>query len=203
VILDDGFQHHRLQRDLDILTFDADFGIGNGHLLPRGPLRERLRGLRRAHGIIEIDGELPDPIAAASRIHAPHALRWRARRQPISLRDLGATVVVAPWVLRGMRVGMLAGIARPESLRRTLEESGAEIIAERVFRDHHRYRARDLRGLSEEAPIWITTEKDAAKILPSWVGNTDLRVLAIRLEIREAEALVDWVESELDLHSAS
>lgn len=201
LILDDGFQHHRLRRDLDLVTFDADFGVGNGHLLPRGPLREPLRGLQRAHAIIEIDAELPSKVAAAASIHAPEALRFRARRQAVSLRDLGATVAVAPEVLRGMQVAMIAGIARPESLRRTLRALGAEVIAERVFRDHHRYRARDLRGLSDEAPVWITTEKDAGKILPSWVGRADLRVLGIRLVIPEAEVLVDWIETRLGLHN--
>jgi len=202
LILDDGFQHHRLRRDLDLVTFDADFGVGNGRLLPRGPLRESLRGLQRADAIIEIDGELPSKVAAAASIHAPEALRFQAHRQPVSLRDLGATVAVAPEVLRGMQVAMIAGIARPETLRRTLRTLGAEVIAERVFRDHHRYRARDLRGLLDEAPVWITTEKDAGKILPSWVGRADLRVLGIRLVIPEAEVLVDWIETRLGLRNA-
>jgi tetraacyldisaccharide 4'-kinase len=203
LILDDGFQHHRLQRDLDIVTLDANFGAGNGRLLPRGPLREPLRALQRAQVIMEIDGELSPQLAAASSYHAPNALRVRARRKPVSLRDLGATVSVTPEVLRGMQVGMIAGIARPESLRGTLQALGAEVIAERIFRDHHRYRARDLRGRLDGAPVWITTEKDAGKILPSWIGSADLRVLGIRLDVSEGEALVNWVESHLGLHSPS
>lgn len=209
LILDDGFQHHRLRRDLDLVTFDADFGVGNGRLLPRGPLREPLRGLQRAHAIVEIgeigdemNDESPTKVVALASIHAPDAVRFRARRQPVLLRDLSATVSVAPEVLRGMRVAMIAGIARPESLRRTLRALGAEVIAERVFRDHHRYRARDLRGLSDQAPVWITTEKDAGKILPSWVGRADLRVLGIRLVVPEEEALVDWIETQLGLRDS-
>lgn len=201
LILDDGFQHHRLWRDLDLVTFDGDFGAGNGQLLPRGPLRESLRGLQRAHAIVEIDGALPRPLALAVSSHAPDASRFRARRQPVCLRDLAGTVEVAPEVLRGMKVGMIAGIARPASLRRSLRSLGAEVIAERVFRDHHRYRARDLRGLAGEASVWITTEKDAGKILPSWLGQADLRVLAMRLAVHEEDALIDWIEARLGLRS--
>jgi tetraacyldisaccharide 4'-kinase len=208
VILDDGFQHHRLDRDLDLLTFETDFGFGNGHLLPRGPLREPLRGLRRAHAIIEIDEigqtqtERPSQVSASSALHAPEALRFRAHRRAVSLRDLKGTVAVAPEVLRGMRVAMIAGIAHPESLRRTLRALGAELIAERVFRDHHRYRARDFRGLADSAPVWITTEKDACKILPSWVGGADVRVLGAELVLPEEEVFIDWIEKRLALRDS-
>jgi tetraacyldisaccharide 4'-kinase len=201
LILDDGFQHYRLQRDLDLVMFDAEFGTGNGNLLPRGPLREPLRGLQRAHAVGEVDGELPEAVTRAISRFAPEVFRFRAQRRPVSLRDLGATVAVLPDVLRGMRVGMIAGIARPESLRRTLTNLGAEVIAQRVFRDHHRYRARDFRGLGEQAPVWIATEKDAVKILPSWTPGLDLRVLAMRLAVAEEDALVEWIEERLGLGS--
>lgn len=203
LILDDGFQHHGLARDLDLVMFDADFGAGNGHLLPRGPLRESLRGLGRSHAIGEVDGVLPDVITQAIGRFAPNAFRFRARRRPVSLRDLEATVAVSPEVLRGMKVGMIAGIARPESLRRTLRELGAEVIAERLFRDHHPYRARDFRGLNEQASVWVTTEKDAFKILPNWTAGADLRVLAMRLVVAEADTLVEWIEARLGLDLAA
>lgn len=203
LILDDGFQHHGLARDLDLVTFDADFGTGNGHLLPRGPLRESLRGLGRSDAIGEVDGALPEVITQAITRFAPLAFRFRARRRPVSLRDLAATVAVSPEVLRGMKVGIIAGIARPESLRRTLRELGAEVIAERIFRDHHRYRARDFLGLAEQASVWVTTEKDAVKILPRWTVGADLRVLAMRLAVAEADALVEWIEARLGLEQTA
>ena len=199
LVLDDGFQHYRLRRDLDLLTFDCVFGVGNGHLLPRGPLREPLRALGRADAIGEVDGALPDTVTKAISRYAPDIYRFRAERTPIALRDLDATVAVTPDVLRGMKVGIVAGIARPESLRQTLRSLGAEIVAERIFRDHHRYRARDLRGLADQASVWITTEKDAVKILPGWTAGTDLRVLEMRLSVAEDEALVDWIEARLGL----
>jgi tetraacyldisaccharide 4'-kinase len=104
--------------------------------------------------------------------------------------------VATPASLRGTRVGLLAGIASPASFRRTLETLGAEVVAERVFPDHHRYHARDVAHLAG-ASLWITTEKDAAKILPRWVAGAELKVLAIELEVDEAGAFVDWLERTL------
>jgi tetraacyldisaccharide-1-P 4'-kinase len=71
------------------------------------------------------------------------------------------------------------------------------LVAERTFRDHHRYRARDLAGLARQAAFWVTTEKDAVKLLPSWVGSARVAVLVIELEVEEPEAWLDWVEARL------
>jgi tetraacyldisaccharide 4'-kinase len=104
---------------------------------------------------------------------------------------------VEPAWLDGREVGLLAGIARPAGFRRTLEALGARIASERLFPDHHRYRARDLRGLSARAPLWITTEKDAVKILPSWTEGIDLRMLTVELVAPDGAAWIDWIEQAL------
>jgi tetraacyldisaccharide 4'-kinase len=119
------------------------------------------------------------------------------RRLPTALRPLEGGPSAPPQALDGAQVGLLAALAQPRGFRRTLEALGAEVIAERTFRDHHPYRPGDLRGLANEAPLWVTTEKDAVKIVPSWVGSAQVRVLAIDLEVERAEALLDWVESRL------
>ncbi len=92
---------------------------------------------------------------------------------------------------------MLCGLARPASLRRSLEGLGARVVAERCFRDHHRYRPRDLHGLARAAPLWITTEKDAGKIVPAWIADADLRVLSIEFDVEAPKALLDWIEARL------
>jgi tetraacyldisaccharide 4'-kinase len=195
LVLDDGFQHHRLARDVEIVAFDGS-GLGNGRVLPRGPLREPIAALRGADAVLVVDGPLPDADAAKIRAAAPSARWFAARRRPVSLRPLGGGAAAEPAVLGGARVGLVAGIARPASFRRTLEALGAEVVAERVFPDHHRYRARDLADLAEAA-LWITTEKDAAKILPRWAAGAELRVLGIELEMDDAAAFVDWLERTL------
>jgi tetraacyldisaccharide 4'-kinase len=197
LVLDDGFQHHRLARDLDLVTFDGALGFGNRRLLPRGPLREPISALRYADAIGVVDGPLPDPDLALLDRFAPHAVRFAAERVPSGLRRLDGREQIPPQDLSGRDVGLLAGIARPDSLRRTLEKLGARIVAERVFRDHHRYRERDVRWLSRGAPLWVTTEKDAVKLVPSWGGAADVRVLAIRTEIRDPGPFLDWIESRL------
>jgi tetraacyldisaccharide 4'-kinase len=202
LVLDDGFQHHRLARDVEIVSFDGAFGLGNRHLLPRGPLREHPAALSRSHALWVVDPPLSDADAALVALRAPGARRFRARRRPASLRPLGGPAVAGLdclGTLRGMKVGLLASIAHPESFQRTLDSLGAEVVARRSFRDHHRYRAADLRGLTRRAAVWITTEKDAVKIAPSWLGALDLRVLRIELEVEEPEAFLDWLEAQLAL----
>ena len=199
LILDDGFQHHRLHRDLDVLTFDGSFGAGNGCILPRGPLREPLSALERADAIVEIDGAVPEDVDLAIKTFAQIAPRFLARRVPVSLGTLRGDARIGPEVLRGMKVGMIAGIARPDSLRRTLVDLGADIVAERIFSDHHRYRAKDLRGLVDDVAVWVTSEKDAGKIMPAWIGAADVRVLGIRLVVDDGDSLVQWVVGELGL----
>jgi tetraacyldisaccharide 4'-kinase len=197
LVLDDGFQHHRLRRDLDLLMLDAGMGLGNGWVLPRGPLREPVDAMRYAHAVGIVDGELPPEAEEIVARFCPGAFRFRARRRPIALRPLAGGAPTSLAALRGAKVGILAGIAQPASLRRSLEQLGARVVAERCFRDHHRYRRSDLAGLSRGAGLWITTEKDAGKIHPAWTAGADLRVLAIELEVAEEREILDWIEKGL------
>jgi tetraacyldisaccharide 4'-kinase len=197
LVLDDGFQHHRLARDLDVLLLDGGLGLGNRRCLPRGPLREPLSALRRAHALGVVDGPLPEGDEALLARLAPDVFRFVARRRALALRPLGGgRREPAEW-LRGRRVGMLCGLARPASLRGTLEGLGARVVAERSFRDHHAYRRADLRGLADEAPLWITTEKDAVKLQRPWAGDADVRVLGVGLEVEDPERLLRWLEERL------
>ena len=135
------------------------------------------------------------PRATRGCARPPQAAFFRAVRGRVA-----APVAVArPRSLAPARagVGLLFAIARPERLRRSLEALGARVVAERIFPDHHFYAARDLAGLAAQAPLWITTEKDAVKLLPDWCG-VELRVLGEELEVEEPEALLDWLERTLN-----
>ncbi|MDJ0867208.1 MAG: tetraacyldisaccharide 4'-kinase [Myxococcota bacterium] len=197
LVLDDGFQHHRLARDVDLVCFDGGTGLGNARLLPRGPLREGLGALRFADALLVVDGPLPERDEQRIAARAPLARWFRAWRRPAALRPLAGGAGEPPAWLAGREVGLLAGLAHPGSLRATLARLGARVVAERLLPDHHRYRERDLAGLAEQAPLWVTTEKDGVKILPRWARGLDLRVLAVRLEVDEAEELVDWLDRSL------
>lgn len=211
LVLDDGFQHHRLARDLDIVVIDGSSGFGNRRILPAGPLREPASALARAHAIGIVDPppeHLPEWSALESDLayldrHVANPFRFRAFRRPARVRSIagydtsGGSRGELPETLAGARIGVLSALGRPDALERTLGQLGATVIASRTFRDHHRYTARDLHDLHRHARIWVTSEKDAVKILPGWAARIDLRVLSIDLEVEEPAAFVEWVEERI------
>jgi tetraacyldisaccharide 4'-kinase len=197
LVLDDGFQHHRITRRIDVVLIDAASGFGNRFTLPRGPLREPVAALRVADAIGVVGGALTEADEALVVRLAPHAFRFAAFRRPVSLRPLGGGEPIPLSHLRGRAVGVLSGIARPASLRESVAALGGQIVAERTFADHHVYRPADVGDLAEHAPLWITTEKDALKIPVSWVRRAEVWSLAIALDVPDASALLDWLEARL------
>jgi tetraacyldisaccharide 4'-kinase len=152
LVLDDGLQHHALARDLDIVVADASNPFGNGRLLPRGPLRELPIALRRVRrGLLWLTRcDLPRDPRTASLPDWPTV----------------ESAYAADADLRGRRVFLFAGIARPASFESTVRGLGADVAGARWFRDHHRYSAHDLAGLRREAgeATLVTTEKDFVRI---------------------------------------
>ncbi len=195
VLLDDAFQHRRLQRDLDIVLIDATRPWGLGPppgggaplraFLPRGLLREAPRALRRAHLIVltrtdavrehELEAlreelaELVPGMPIAEAVHCPVGLRTQNERL-----DLGR--------LRGTQVDLLSAIGNPAAFEGSLLALGASIGEHRRFPDHHAYSAGDLEGLGER-PL-VTTAKDWVKLeglcphpaLQPWVLEVELRL---------------------------
>lgn len=202
LVLDDGFQHHRLARDVDLVTVHGRAGFGNHHLLPRGPLRERLETLGRADAIGVVDGPLGAEDAAVLRRYAPHARLFEVERTATHTRPHAGGKPTSTTALMGRPVGLLCGIARPASFRETVLALGARVVAERSFADHHAYRASDLKGLAGDASLWLTTEKDAGKILPRWAEGVELLVLCQRTQILEPDAFLDWLEDRLRAKAA-
>lgn len=197
LVLDDGFQHHRLARDIDLVAFHGEAGLGNGATLPRGPLREGLGALRAADGILVVDGPMADDDASKIRAAAPGAHWVAIQRPPGRLRSLANRQETSVDRLSGVSVGMLTGIARPDAFRASLERLGAEVVAQRTFPDHHPFSASDLEGLAAEAAHWVTTEKDAGKLLPAWCRDVEMDVLVLETEIAEASEFLDWLEGRL------
>jgi len=201
LVLDDGFQHHRLPRDLDVVSLDGDALLGDGRVLPAGPLREPASALRFADWLCVVDGDGAGEPAVVAAWRASRGRRgrfaFRAHRRPAGLHSLDGRARRPTGELAGSRVGILCGIARPASFRRTVESLGAVVVAERIFPDHHAFTARDLRDLDPAVPLWIVTEKDATKILPSWVAERPIWVLPIELEIEDEGAVLDALEAVL------
>jgi tetraacyldisaccharide 4'-kinase len=204
LVLDDGFQHHRLARDLDIVCIDGALGPGSRELLPAGPLREPISALRHADWLCLIDETpLADPgggerdASIASLVSKYDLSLVRGRRRATELVALDQSQRRPIESLSGRSIGLLSGLARPGSFRRTLEFLGARIVAERRFPDHHRYDRRDLRDLDPSPDLWVTSEKDAIKIQPEWLPGQRLWVLRIELEIEDEDAVFARLEGEL------
>ena len=176
-ILDDGFQHRGVDRDLNIVVLRAPNPFGNGMLLPAGSLREPPRCIRRADAVVlnvSDDPESKDEALRTIRKVAPDLpcfeARYRARRlfrlqdlQPIPLEKL-----------EGLRVSTVSAIADPGGFHRIVTSLGAEIGGRSVsFRDHHWYTGRDLekiRDLLEESDAVLATEKERVEASAGEIG---------------------------------
>lgn len=206
LILDDGFQHRRLARDLDIVLIDATNPWGHGHLLPRGLLRESRRGLRRADAVIitrsdraaNLD-QLRQDIAGCIR---PNTAIVNAVHRPSAWQRVNDSTC-EPMAFRGRIAAAFCGLGNPESFRQTLVELGLEVRDWRVFPDHHPYARSDvddLRRWAETLPkhaLMLTTQKDAVKLrLPDLAGR-ELWALRIGLVLR-AGAERDELHRRLD-----
>lgn len=194
VVLDDGFQHRRLARDLDIVAVDATDPFGHGRLFPRGLLREPLRGIARARAVVltrasSIASERRVAIQDALFAHCQHAPPvWaEADHRPVGLRTAdGATRPLAE--LDGRRVFAFAGIGNPAAFRATLVALGADVVAFRPLPDHHAYTAADLESLAREAAsaravLAVTTLKDLVKIRCAALDGLPLAALEIALDV--------------------
>lgn len=208
LVLDDGFQHRRLHRDLDIVLIDALAPFGLGWLTPRGLLREPVRSLRRADVVVLSRADLVGPAdRAAIRAEAERRggpLRWaEARHAPVALAVEGLpSIPVAD--LRGARVAAFCGIGNPEGFRRTIEPLCGSLAAFRAFPDHHPYAAADLDDLARwardaGADLALTTQKDSVKLRVATLGPTPLRSLRIGLDVIAGVEHLDEALDRLDL----
>ena len=180
VILDDGYQHWQIIRDLDILLIDAVSVFGNGHLLPRGTLRESISHISRADVCLltKVDqaGEGScELIRETVRRYNSSALLVESIHQPrclIPLADWSTDLSgegISVDTINGRRVMAVSAIGNPASFERTLRDLGAEIISSLRYPDHHDYTIMEMEDILRQADSFaaemiIVTEKDAVKI---------------------------------------
>jgi tetraacyldisaccharide 4'-kinase len=198
ILLDDGYQHRRLAREVDILLLDCRDPFGNGRLLPAGPLREPLVGIGRADIIVATGGDVGEPAPRMERLVRPYNAA-----APIfcsGLRRTGFIDHERRPVETPARAVAFCGIARPERFRAEMQAAGIDVIAFRSFRDHHRFSPRELRELGELArandAYLVTTEKDLARL----DSTDDLRPIALRVEaeIFEEEVFLAAVTTAIE-----
>lgn len=196
LVLDDGFQHRRLARDLDMVLIDATNPWGHGRLLPAGLLRESPRGLRRAgialltrcdqvdrarlHALRQEMARLAPGLPVAETVHRPAGLHAAdGRTAPLE-------------VLRERPVAAFCGLGNPDAFRRTLAALGADLTPDGSFRaypDHHPYSREDvddLRAWARARPadcVVVTTQKDLVKLRLSELAGRPLWALRVRLDV--------------------
>jgi tetraacyldisaccharide 4'-kinase len=201
VIADDAFQHRRLARDLDLVVIDASRGLGNGRLLPAGPLREPPAALARA-GFVVLNrvGAAPD-LEGLRRMVAQLAPRARVLEADLAFAGWRSARTGAPAALpAGALVHAFSGIANPGSFRRTLEGLGVSIGGWEVFRDHHAFTPVEVARLQRDAAgtgavAAVTTAKDAVR-LSGWDGPVPLYRAEVKLVmIRGHETLWETLKS--------
>ena len=191
LVLDDGFQHRRLHRDLDIVLIDATRPPQRDYLFPRGTLREPAGGLKRAGAIVltRCDQVGAEAVAATRD--------WLGRRFPGKPVATTEHRPVAADEFRGKVVGAFCGIGNPAAFRRTLEDLGATVAAFRTFPDHHPYTRADvddLRAWAGQLPadaVVATTQKDWVKLRVPGLAGRPLRAVAIGLAFRDGREAFD------------
>lgn len=197
LLLDDGFQHRRLKRDVDVVVVDATNPFGYGFLLPRGLLREPISSLIRADVVVLNRCNLvsPDRIEAIKKaIRSCHASVPIAQAHTVAthLMDVtGNQYAAADY--QDERVVAFCGIGNPESFRATLGKMGVEVEGLREFPDHHAFTREDILGLIKWASGFsgvstiLCTHKDLVKVGLAKIGDLNLRAVVVSTKIKQRE----------------
>jgi tetraacyldisaccharide 4'-kinase len=185
IVMDDGFQNPSLAKDFAVLVVDGRRALGNGRIIPAGPLRAPLAAqLARADALVVV-GTSPRAAGVAADARARNVALFHARLQP----DAGVVAALA-----GARVLAFAGIGDPQKFFATLAEAGVTVAAARSFPDHHRFTRAQAQALCEEADrarlTLVTTEKDLVRLTGDEAAAplaAHARALPVALELDDAE----------------
>jgi tetraacyldisaccharide 4'-kinase len=189
-LLDDGFQHRQLHRDLDIVLIDGTNPFGFDHVLPRGLLREPLGGLSRADVIVITRFDQSDE---AARSHIQRTLARFNPRAPV-LRCSHALANADRF--RGKPVVAFCGIGNPDAFFESLRRAGAMLVETRAFADHHPYTAADIGALDHpDAELLVTTAKDHVRLPATAKPRLPLEVagMELRFEPGDGERMIELV----------
>lgn len=204
LILDDGFQHRRLARDLDIVLIDCTDPWGQGYVLPRGLLRESPKGLKRASAVLltrcdQVEETQRQGIREQIQRIVPEILISETCHRPLDLvTSEGQSTSLD--VLQSHPIIAFCGIGNPESFRQSLLKLGANLLDFRIFDDHHAYTHEDVTELKKWAKshpsdtLVLTTQKDLVKLRVIELSTKPLHALRISLQGIEPESLNNFHE---------
>jgi len=206
LLLDDGFQHLALKRDINLVLFHADTLAGNSRVFPGGDLREPAAALSRADAFIltgtcDRNRERADRFAVLLAMRFPGRPIFRAGYEPVSILTYedGIGTACAFEAMRAIPLFAFAGIARPETFTRTLHELNLDIVDYQFLPDHAAYRQPLLAEIFDQArqkgaAACITTEKDMVKVRGL---NWSMPVHSLQMEARLGEDFQDFLITRL------
>ena len=191
IVSDDGMQHYKLQRDIEICVIDGDTALGNGALLPAGPLREPVSRLNTVSAIVvNRNGGNADPLRFSET--TPEFAMTFANELFVNLktgRSVGVNDALAAF--QGAHIHALAGIGHPQRFFSHLAGLGFVLTTAQPFPDHYHYRAEDMPG--SDAGIILMTEKDAVKC----ETFADQRMWFMRVDAVLSKEFTDFVMNRL------
>ncbi|HAX62326.1 MAG TPA: tetraacyldisaccharide 4'-kinase [Elusimicrobia bacterium] len=200
IILDDGFQHLNLCRDIDIVCINALNPFGNNLLLPAGYLREPVRNINRASAFVITRC---DKVTDKTICEIENVIRKYNKAAPIFHAFFSKKIFnkngseTEPALLKNRNAIAVSGIAVPEDFEKTLKEIGVNLLVHRKFPDHYFFRDKDIKKLYSDAAelqaFVITTSKDVVR-LPD---DFPCYVLDIKLEIRQKDGFKKFLEDEI------
>ena len=208
LLLDDGFQHRQISRDLNLITIDATDPFGCNRIFPRGLLREPLWGLKRADALVLTR---TDQVSIKTRNEiqeqcfqfvGSHDKPWiETEHRPSNLRLVDGTTQPLK-TLQDKRILSLSAIGNPAAFHRTLTTLGHEPVATLTFPDHHTYTTDDIHRISEEtesvgAEIIVTTLKDLVKLPLTSVRNRPLYALEIGIQFQTGLQDLEYLLNEI------
>ncbi|MBR7104920.1 MAG: tetraacyldisaccharide 4'-kinase [Lentisphaeria bacterium] len=189
IILDDGFQYLMLKPHINIVLVDSTDPFGNGHVLPRGILREPIKNIRRADYIFLTKSDGSHKLRHLKnflRRHNHRAEIIECCHKPRHLVKLGSGEEMPLEKLKGLKVAALSAIARPESFEGFLVQLGADLVLKDHYADHHRYTQQEIidfinQAKAAGAEYVVTTEKDAVRI--PRMDRCDVPIIYLRIQI--------------------
>lgn len=198
-LLDDGFQHLSLNRDVDLVVIgEAD--VDESHTLPTGRLRERTETVRLADALVVEAKSMESATAIGKRLGVTTV--FRLNRQLGAPRDAGSDPDTAAPVALGARVLAVVGIARPTAFIADLRRAGYDVAATFEVQDHHAFSAHDVAEIMRRAEStgvdWvITTEKDMVRLVPHAPFGFPLVWVPLTVTIEPADGFRDWLITSL------
>ncbi len=205
LILDDGFQHMRLERDIDICLLDSQHPFGSGRVFPGGDLREPVAALSRAHAIVltrsssgreRVVKEIGHLVGHDAIFTSSVQVKGLAPASPHGWQEAFEAGV------NPGKVAAFCGIANPGSFEKALEEAGFPPVVLISFPDHHRYTRQDLHQIEVEAKkqgaqALVTTRKDAVKLKDEWLREWSMPLFVLEVDVVLEPRFWSWLEQRM------